>query len=99
MRGNGPAALRVLYICTGNVCRSPMAELLFRSWVPSDQDVDISSAGMQALVGHGVDGPSASALWQLGINPASHRARQFDTKMAAGQISSLLPNVPTATRS
>lgn len=38
---------------------------------------------MQTLVGHGVDGPSASALWQLGINPASHRARQFDTKMAA----------------
>jgi protein-tyrosine phosphatase len=74
--------LTVLYVCTGNVCRSPMAELLFRSWMSPGRDVTISSAGMQALVGHGIDRSSASALGQLGIDPSHHRARQFETWMA-----------------
>ena len=73
----------VLYVCTGNVCRSPMAELLFRSWVSPDADVEVASAGTQALVGHGIDRASASALGQLGIDPSRHRARQFEPWMAA----------------
>jgi protein-tyrosine phosphatase len=59
-----------------------MAELLFRSWVSPDEDVVISSAGVQALVGHGIDRSSASALGQLGIDPSRHRARQFEPWMA-----------------
>jgi protein-tyrosine phosphatase len=73
----------VLYVCTGNVCRSPMAELLLRSWVMPGEDLEISSAGTQALVGHGIDRSSASALGQLGIDPSRHRARQFERWMAA----------------
>jgi protein-tyrosine phosphatase len=73
----------VLYVCTGNVCRSPMAELLFRAWVTPDADVDVSSAGTQALVGRPIDGSSASALGQLGVDPSRHRARQFEPWMAA----------------
>jgi protein-tyrosine phosphatase len=73
----------VLYVCTGNVCRSPIAELLFRTWVSPSADVVVSSAGTQALVGQGIDGSSASALGQLGIDPTRHRARQFEPWMAA----------------
>lgn len=72
----------VLYVCTGNVCRSPIAELLFRAWVAPGVDVTVSSAGTQALVGQGIDGSSASALGQLGIDPTRHRARQFEPWMA-----------------
>jgi protein-tyrosine phosphatase len=46
-------------------------------------DVAVSSAGTQALVGHGIDHSSAAALAQLGIDPSRHRARQFEPWMAA----------------
>lgn len=59
-----------------------MAELLLRGWGPSDVGLVVSSAGTQALVGHGIDRSSASALGQLGIDPSRHRARQFDPWMA-----------------
>lgn len=73
----------VLYVCTGNVCRSPMAELLFRGWADPYADVRVSSAGTHALVDHGIDRSSASALGQLGIDPTRHRGRQFEPWMAA----------------
>jgi len=73
----------VLYVCTGNLCRSPMAELLFRGWADPAADLTVSSAGLQAVVGHGIDNSSASALGQLGIDPSRHRARQFEAWMAA----------------
>jgi protein-tyrosine phosphatase len=76
-------AFEVLYVCTGNLCRSPMAELLFRGWIDPSADATVSSAGVQALIGHGIDASSASALGQLGIDPARHRARQFEPWMAA----------------
>src|SRR5690348_2658180 len=75
-------SLSVLYVCTGNVCRSPMAELLFRSWVTPDVETTVASAGTQALVGSPMDSSSASALGQLGIDPTAHRARQFEARMA-----------------
>jgi protein-tyrosine phosphatase len=76
-------SLTVLYVCTGNVCRSPMAELLFRSWADPDAGVTVSSAGVQALVGESMDTSSATVLADLGIDPSGHRARQFEPWMAA----------------
>jgi protein-tyrosine phosphatase len=72
----------VLYVCTGNVCRSPMAELLFRAWADPRAEVTVHSAGMQALVGRAIDGSSASALGQLGIDTSQHRGKQFEPWMA-----------------
>jgi low molecular weight protein-tyrosine phosphatase len=60
-----------------------MAELLFRGWVDPEADVTVTSAGVQALAGQGIDRSSASALGQLGIDPTQHRARQFEPGMAA----------------
>lgn len=59
-----------------------MAELLFRAWADPQADLAVSSAGMSALVGHGIDTSTASVLGQLGIDPTRHRARQFEPRMA-----------------
>lgn len=74
---------RVLFVCTGNVCRSPTAELVFRAWADPRADVEVSSAGLGALVGHEIDHGSAEALGRMGIDPSGHRARQFEPWMAA----------------
>jgi protein-tyrosine-phosphatase len=73
----------ILFVCTGNVCRSPMAELLCRVGAGPDADLEVASAGMYALVGEGIDGPTATVLTQLGIDASRHRARQFEPSMAA----------------
>jgi protein-tyrosine phosphatase len=59
-----------------------MAELMTRSWADPRAELEVSSAGVRALVGHVIDGGSAAALSQLGIDPAQHRARQFEPWMA-----------------
>jgi protein-tyrosine phosphatase len=59
-----------------------MAELLLRAWTDPRLGLSVSSAGTKAMVGHAIDRGSASALGQLGIDPTTHRARQFGPRMA-----------------
>jgi protein-tyrosine phosphatase len=65
--------VRILFICTGNLCRSPLAERLTLSWVrdalrdsPEHAAVEISSAGQEAPVGRPMDARSTEALIHLG---------------------------------
>lgn len=72
----------VLFVCTGNVCRSPAAELLFEASVGGRNDVVVHSAGTHALVNAGIDGPTAAVLSRLGFDPSRHRGTQFQPPMA-----------------
>jgi protein-tyrosine phosphatase len=67
----------VLFVCTGNVCRSPMAERLFTARLGRPVDVTASSAGTRALTGYGMDTASAFVLRELGGDPDGHVARQL----------------------
>jgi len=79
-------AFEVLFVCTGNICRSPMAERLFAartaSALSADLDVVATSAGTRAVVGHGMDTPSLIALRELGGDSSGHVARQFAGALA-----------------
>lgn len=73
---------RILTICTGNICRSPMAEYALREALEQaglDDRVEVASAGTSGWeVGNPID-PRADALLQShGIASEDHRARQMD---------------------
>ena len=76
-RGECTVAFHVLFVCTGNVCRSPMAERLLAARLGESAGVTVSSAGTRALAGYAMDAPSAAVLRELGGDPTGHVARQL----------------------
>lgn len=73
--------MRVLFVCTGNVCRSPMAEHLLRSAVPG---LEVSSAGTHALVGEPMQPFALATLAGRGIDGSAFRARQLTAELVEG---------------
>jgi protein-tyrosine phosphatase len=63
---------RILVVCIGNICRSPMAEGLLKRALPDRQ---ISSAGLAALTGYGADQIAVQIMAEQGIDIGAHRAR------------------------
>lgn len=70
----------VLLICVGNICRSPMAEVLLRQRLPGGA-VQIASAGIAAVRGAGLDPLAQAVLHSHGVPTAKHRARQVERQM------------------
>ncbi|WP_162801595.1 low molecular weight phosphatase family protein [Brachybacterium saurashtrense] len=68
-----PPGLSVLFVCTGNVCRSPFAELLLRAQVPG---LAVASRGIHALAGEPMERQMAAELARRGGDPEGFRARQ-----------------------
>jgi Protein-tyrosine-phosphatase len=71
------SAFRILTVCTGNICRSPLAEQLLRDRIPPTAGVELSSAGTQALIGHAMDERAATYSRQFGGDPSIHCGRQL----------------------
>ncbi|MDK3257141.1 hypothetical protein [Blastococcus capsensis] len=74
--------MRILFVCTGNICRSPMGERLTRTFLDealgaSAAAVGTASAGTHAVVGSGMEPSSALALSGLGGDPAGFQAQQL----------------------
>jgi protein-tyrosine phosphatase len=67
----------VLFVCTGNICRSPLGEHLLRSRLDASVPIRVFSAGTAAVVGMGIDGPSALALQDFGVDGDGHVAQQL----------------------
>lgn len=73
---------RILFICTANVCRSPMAEAIFNA-LAEDKGLDFraQSAGVAALKNEPMAPNSRAALEEMGVYPQEHRARQVSAEM------------------
>ncbi|MEJ5929233.1 low molecular weight phosphatase family protein [Corynebacterium sp. H128] len=84
-----PDTFSILTVCTGNVCRSPLAELLLKSKLSDFPEIRIGSAGIGALVGRGMTPQAQSLALSQGVpDPEVHRAKQLLAEMV--QESSLV---------
>lgn len=75
---------RILVVCVGNICRSPMGEYLLRQKLAHRPEVTIESAGIGALVGKPADPTALDVLKEHGIDASGHIARQTTESMLAG---------------
>jgi len=67
----------VLFVCTGNTCRSPMAEGLARKALDGQPDWKVASAGIGAVNGQPPSPHAVTALKPLGIDISGHRSRML----------------------
>lgn len=72
---------RILIVCIGNVCRSPIAEHLLKAKLSALPGLDVESAGLSALAGRPADPHVLSVLRNNGVDASEHRARQLDPGM------------------
>ena len=73
---------RICMVCTGNICRSPIAEVILRRFAEDaglGDDIQVTSAGTGDWhVGEHADPRTVTALETAGYDGGAHRARQFD---------------------
>ena len=77
--------MKLLFVCTGNICRSPMAAAIARDLLAQAgrTDVEVSSAGTFALDGHAPTSDAAATAEAHGLSLAGHRAQQLTRELAA----------------
>ncbi|WP_103974368.1 low molecular weight protein-tyrosine-phosphatase [Methylovulum psychrotolerans] len=72
----------ILIICVGNICRSPMAEVLFKkAFADKHANCAVISAGLHAAVGHKADENACQLMTARGLDLSTHRACQLNTQM------------------
>ncbi len=76
-------ALKIICVCTGNTCRSPMAAALLGRLLPGDE---VASAGLYAEDGAPASYHALLAMDDMGIDISGHMARRFRPEMGEGAL-------------
>ena len=71
--------MEILFVCTGNTCRSPMAEAMAKAAFPSG--VTVSSAGIAAFGSSRASGHAAAAMKKRGLDLSGHTARSVTREL------------------
>lgn len=73
---DAPAIRRIVFVCTGNICRSAMAEHLLRHWsAERGLDLDVSSCGVAAESWYEMPAAARRLLSAEGVTAFTHKAR------------------------
>jgi protein-tyrosine phosphatase len=82
MMSSREASYRVLFVCTGNTCRSPLAEVALRLTLDRDGErVQVGSAGTAAWEGQPAAEHSVAIAAREGGDLRSHRSRRLTPEM------------------
>lgn len=76
---------KIMFICSGNTCRSPLAEGLFKKYLEDKNitEIEVGSAGVSVFPGDEVSINSALVAMQRGVNISLHRARRLNPQHLA----------------
>jgi protein-tyrosine phosphatase len=70
----------ILMVCTGNICRSPIAQYLLQAQIKA-QHTKVRSAGLKALEGHPADPQAVILMKHRGFDLSTHRGKQLTHRM------------------
>ena len=76
-----PGSKMILFVCTGNICRSPMAEYLLKHRLGSGSDWQVLSAGTHAYDGMRGSRAAVEALKELKIDMNGHLSRPLTREL------------------
>jgi protein-tyrosine-phosphatase len=79
---NRPESFRLLFVCSGNTCRSPLAQAVAeRELSTLGWRVEVRSAGVSALSGTPASSGSLGAAERHGMDLSAHRSREVDAEL------------------
>lgn len=75
---------RVLFVCSGNICRSPMAEGLLRSYAEARQrGVEVQSAGTLGIRNAPADPYAVAVCAEIGVDLGAHRSQALTQELVS----------------
>lgn len=74
---------KIIFVCTGNTCRSPMAEILFKKALEQFElkGIAVASAGIAAKRGDTINPKSAYVLTEYGLETGEFKSKKLNDKM------------------
>ena len=74
--------MKVVFICTGNTCRSPMAEGILKDLAEKDKlNIDVKSVGIHASFGTNAASFAIEAMKDIGIDIRDHKSDQVNSEL------------------